>query len=676
MMMHQFRQHLPKKLNSELSHKSDLYNVLNEIRESIHRNGKYSSRNQALDELTKLLFAHVMSISNNGIGIGDIEAPHLAISLKEFVERQYDLHLPDNLRGQIGDRATQLELRDDENEFASDIIVSFKPLGDVEMVKKFQGFEGVDILNETFGAFLTSAFSNEKEFGQYLTPHSVVNLMASMALDALPDDLLDNLTRMTNDVQALKILDPSCGTGSFLTECTRSLYSALKKSKGDALATSWLQSSFKHNIIGVDKSERMIRLALTNFSMFGAEHAKLFSQNGLKDIPNNCENKNGVKGQVALILTNPPFGAFVDIDDHQLSFDLPIQKRGRPPRIASELAFLERYVEWLCPGGIVATVVPDSVLYNQGPYKKLRMYLAEHVDLLACVSLPSVTFAAAGTSTKTSILLMQKKNSFIREKPTAYFGVCSNIGFKVSSRGAHRKTHIHGSSDLPQIFKEWRKTTEPALGRWTQINLKEERWDAQFQAGITDEFHGHLNNPNLTCVSDLAELITDKTNPKKWDRSNFSYIEISDVVASTNSVSAKLVPCEEAPSRARKIVRAGDVLVSTVRPERRTIGIVPDYLDGAVCTTGFAVLRPKSISPLLLSKLLQTDFANAQLRRNNVGISYPVFPESCLSGVILPIAVEDITSLSKEAESITSIHNELRRKQVSLEKRLKEMELV
>ena len=50
-----------------------------------------------------------------------------------------------------------------------------------------------------------------------------------------------------------------------------------------------------------------------------------------------------------------------------------------------------------------------------------------------------------------------------------------------------------------------------------------------------------------------------------------------------------------APSRARKLVKAGDVLVSTVRPERGTVGIVGSHQDGSVCTTGLAVLRHNPI---------------------------------------------------------------------------------
>lgn len=86
----------------------------------------------------------------------------------------------------------------------------------------------------------------------------------------------------------------------------------------------------------------------------------------------------------------------------------------------------------------------------------------------------------------------------------------------------------------------------------------------------------------------------------------------------------------------------GDVLVSTVRPERGTVGVVRDEQGACICTTGFAVLRPKSIHPLLLAHLLKTDFVLAQLLRHNVGIAYPAIDESCLPDVLLPIRVDDL----------------------------------
>jgi type I restriction enzyme, S subunit len=92
-------------------------------------------------------------------------------------------------------------------------------------------------------------------------------------------------------------------------------------------------------------------------------------------------------------------------------------------------------------------------------------------------------------------------------------------------------------------------------------------------------------------------------------------------------------------------VRAGDVLVSTVRPERRTIGYVRGEDHDAVCTTGFAVLTPQKIHPVVLAHALRSTFVTGQLLRNNVGIAYPAIDESCLPDVVLPFTAEQIAAL-------------------------------
>ena len=53
----------------------------------------------------------------------------------------------------------------------------------------------------------------------------------------------------------------------------------------------------------------------------------------------------------------------------------------------------------------------------------------------------------------------------------------------------------------------------------------------------------------------------------------------------------------DAPSRARRIVRSGDTIVSTVRPERRALAFVDVASAELTASTGFAVLTPTRVSP-------------------------------------------------------------------------------
>lgn len=79
----------------------------------------------------------------------------------------------------------------------------------------------------------------------------------------------------------------------------------------------------------------------------------------------------------------------------------------------------------------------------------------------------------------------------------------------------------------------------------------------------------------------------------------FDYIEINDI-RSDGSVTAERLSQDEAPSRAKWVVRSGDVITSTVRPIRRLSALITPDQDGFVCSSGFIVLEPKAVSSEVL----------------------------------------------------------------------------
>ena len=86
----------------------------------------------------------------------------------------------------------------------------------------------------------------------------------------------------------------------------------------------------------------------------------------------------------------------------------------------------------------------------------------------------------------------------------------------------------------------------------------------------------------------------------------FRYIDLSAVDQDTKSITeAREIACAEAPSRARQLVRTGDVLVSTVRPNLNGVARVPNDLNGATASTGFCVLRPDPEVAVHLSEVLR-----------------------------------------------------------------------
>ena len=141
--------------------------------------------------------------------------------------------------------------------------------------------------------------------------------------------------------------------------------------------------------------------------------------------------------------------------------------------------------------------------------------------------------------------------------------------------------------------------------------------------------------PRLTqgAVHPLRDLTlrTKQRDPRIRPEEKFTYIDVSSISSeSLRIVQTSTLLGSDAPSRARKSVQAGDVLFATVRPSLRRIALVPEELDGAICSTAFTVLRPNPAvldSNFLYFQAISEQFVAAvsALQR---GSSYPAVSDS------------------------------------------------
>ncbi|VXB67030.1 putative Type I restriction enzyme S subunit [Arthrobacter sp. 9V] len=120
-------------------------------------------------------------------------------------------------------------------------------------------------------------------------------------------------------------------------------------------------------------------------------------------------------------------------------------------------------------------------------------------------------------------------------------------------------------------------------------------------------------------------------NPEKtpaWDPPHIiKYVDIASVDANRGIQMDKVqeVAFGDAPGRARRLIRSGDVLVSTVRPNLRAFAPVPADLEGEVASTGFAVIRANRefVSPEFLWAVVRTPRFVEDMVRKCTGSNYP-----------------------------------------------------
>ncbi len=123
---------------------------------------------------------------------------------------------------------------------------------------------------------------------------------------------------------------------------------------------------------------------------------------------------------------------------------------------------------------------------------------------------------------------------------------------------------------------------------------------------------------------------TETVNPAAFPEVEFDYVDVSSVSNETFDIEAtQRLKGKDAPSRARRLVRAKDVLFATIRPTLKRIAVTPDYLDGQVCSTGYFVMRPNDeIDSRFLFYYLFTEPFMAAMALLQKGASYPAVTDA------------------------------------------------
>ena len=132
---------------------------------------------------------------------------------------------------------------------------------------------------------------------------------------------------------------------------------------------------------------------------------------------------------------------------------------------------------------------------------------------------------------------------------------------------------------------------------------------------------GEWTVSRLKYIADCnAESLPEDTDPE----TSFTYVDISNVTQGKMNVDSAPLRFAEAPSRARRLAKPGDTVVSTVRTYLRAVAAVPDTDRPLVFSTGFAVLQPKSmVDGRFLAYYLQGDEFVDRVVASSTGVSYP-----------------------------------------------------
>ena len=145
----------------------------------------------------------------------------------------------------------------------------------------------------------------------------------------------------------------------------------------------------------------------------------------------------------------------------------------------------------------------------------------------------------------------------------------------------------------------------------------------------------------LSCVPehwDIAPLkrwvgVNEAVLPETTDPDfEFSYLEIGAVSNGQLVEQPRQIRFSDAPSRARRIVRQNDTILSTVRTYLKAVWFADKVDDHLVCSTGFAVLTPRrGADPKFVSYIVRSEFFTDRVTAESIGMAYPAISEGRLS---------------------------------------------
>ena len=196
------------------------------------------------------------------------------------------------------------------------------------------------------------------------------------------------ITDMINPKLGEKILDPSCGTGGFLT-------SSIEHLKAQANSVEE-RNGIQENVIGWEYKPLPYLLAITNLILHDIELPKISFRDSLDQPLTNYKEKD----RVDIILANPPFGGIV-ANNNEKNFPQSFRTK------ESADLFLVLMIHLLKDKGRAGIVLPDGSLTGEGIKQRLREKLLTECNLHTIIRLPNSVFQPYAT-VATNLLFFDK----------------------------------------------------------------------------------------------------------------------------------------------------------------------------------------------------------------------------------------------------------------------------
>ena len=404
--------------------REELIKTLEKCHDTVWQGGKLNP-SDAFDEVSKILFCKLQDEKKTAVS--------------EFYKFQVGTHeessdIAERIHGIYKEGKEQ-----DPNVFSENI-----KLEDDIIYKTVEHLQSINI-NKTdldskgvaFERFMGDFFKGK--MGQYFTPRNIVDFCVKMLFIK----------------QNERVLDPACGSGGFLLHAMDLIRKEAEANYDDEkeIYSYWHDFASK-NLFGIEINEQIARVCKMNMIIHDDGHTNIISADSLDNIEKHTKiNSQFKKGNFDIILTNPPFGAKVLINEKKYLKDYQLGLNNGKERAAqsTEVLFIERCFEYLKEGGRMAIVLPDGILTN-ATLQYVRDFIMNNFKINAIVSIPQTAFSHYGAGVKCSLLFLTKsiKN---KEDCDIFMAQAEYVGYDATGREIEQ-------NDLNEIFDNYKNFIE------------------------------------------------------------------------------------------------------------------------------------------------------------------------------------------------------------------------
>lgn len=198
-------------------------------------------------------------------------------------------------------------------------------------------------------------------------------------------------------------------------------------------------------------------------------------------------------------------------------------------------------------------------------------------------------------------------------------------------------------------FKDYKPNNDPINKKgFKESFLSTGRLDAEYYQKKYEDYlrliQNYLNGFGL--LSSVCNLKDSNYNPE--DDKEYKYIELADIGKTGDITGCTLAEGIELPTRARRVVKTNDVIISSIEGSLENCALVSEEYNNALCSTGFYVINSRQINSETLLVLFKSEPMQKILKQNCSGTILTAINKTEFQNIPVPLIKIEIQKQIKE----------------------------